>query len=221
MEIIPAINCSDFNCIKQRLSVVKSQMSDVLWLHFDIADGKFTNRITWNNPQELITNYQLLISNTKKIEVHLMVQGPEKYVDKWLEAGAKRIIIHAETINEKKFHLILEKCAEFSAELMLAIKPDTDTEALEPFLNSIFFIQILAVDPGESGQKFQPKVLEKISYLRERYPDISVEVDGGINPKTVQLVRTFGAQIAVSGYYIFSSPNPRVAYLDLLKAAQS
>lgn len=214
MEVIPVINCSDSKCVLERLEKVREFDSD--WVHIDIAGGKFAPVTTWNKPTELnsqLTTYNLQLN----IEVHLMVEKPEEFVDEWLEIGAKRIIIHLEVINTNRLTKILEKCSEHDAELMLAINPETPVEELFPYLDSLLFVQFLAVKPGFSRQKFNNAVIEKIKVLRERVPDIVIEVDGGINPETAKLVKEAGADIVASASYIFNNPDPRKAYQDLVE----
>lgn len=214
MEVIPAINCSDSKCVSERLEKVREFDSE--WVHIDIADGKFAPVTTWNNPEELnsqLTTYNLQLN----IEVHLMVEKPEEFVDEWLKIGAKRIIVHLEAINTNRLAKILEKCAEYDAESMLAINPETLVEEIFPYLDSLLFVQFLAVKPGFSDQKFDKAVLEKIKVLRERVPDIVIEVDGGINPETARMVKEAGADILVSASYIFNNPEPYKAYQDLVE----
>lgn len=211
MQIIPVINCPDFECVKKRLAQVSEIGCD--WVHFDVSDGKFTPDETWNDPRKL--------SLKANLEVHLMAEKPEEIVNEWLRAGAKRIIIHLESFRgcEEKLNSIFEKCAEQSAEAMLAIKPETGVDELVPFLDELLFVQVLAVPPGPSGQKFNDSAVEKIKFLRERAPEISIEVDGGINLETMELVKEAGADIAAAGSFIFENSNPGRAYRQLKAAA--
>mgnify|MGYP001609693918 CR=1 FL=1 len=216
MQTIPVVNCPDFKCVKKRFAEIKSIGSS--WAHIDITDGKFTAVKTWNNPQELITNYQLLISNFK-FEVHLMIENPLASIEDWLKAGAKRIIVHFEAIrgSDNVFNALLDKCSAYDVELMLAINPETPAEDLMPYLDLVLFVQILAVKPGPAGQEFNEKVLEKIEFIRERNPDITIEVDGGINLETARLVKAAGADIVAAATYIFNNSNPQRAYEELLR----
>jgi ribulose-phosphate 3-epimerase len=228
MEVIPAINCANLECVKSKLSVIGYQLSSVSWVHIDIADGKFTPVKTWSNPTEL--NSQLITYNLQlNIEVHLMADNPEQYIEDWLKAGAKRIIVHLESIDvnirmnandtniANRLAKILEKCSEYDAELMLALNPETPVEEIFPYLDSLLFVQFLAVKPGFSGQRFDKRVFEKIEVMRERAPGIEIEVDGGINPETAKLVKEAGAGIIASASYIFDSENPQKAYRDLVE----
>mgnify|MGYP001032092928 CR=1 FL=1 len=218
MEIIPAINCPDFECVKSKLAIISRELPFVSWLQFDVADGKFAPIITWNNPQEFL-NFKSQNPNLKNIniELHLMVEKPEDFIEEWLKVGVRRVIVHLETlsvgvVSEKdlikensRLAKILEKCSEYDVELMLAVNPETPIEEIFPYLDSFLFVQILAVKPGFSGQEFNKEVVEKIKILRERIPDIVIEVDGGINQDTAEIVKEAGADIIVSASYIFNN----------------
>ncbi|PIY59277.1 hypothetical protein COY96_02690 [Candidatus Wolfebacteria bacterium CG_4_10_14_0_8_um_filter_37_11] len=228
MLIIPTINCGDFACVAEKLKKAGEFFSGLPaealtkegWVQIDIADGKFTSHSTWNQPKDL---EKLKIENLKlKInpEVHLMVENPLAVIDDWIKAGAKRIIIHIETLELKS--LKIEKLKNYASdcEIGLAINPETPIEDLIPFLSATIdssksFMQILAVNPGLSGQKFQPQVLDKIKFLKKNFPDVIIEVDGGINLETARLCQEAGADILAVGSYIWESEKPQKAYEDL------
>ncbi len=213
MKIIPAINCSDFDCVKEKLK--KSAEIGVEWVQLDIADGKFAHWKTWNNPEEL---YELRIRNNElgkiNIEIHLMVENPLSVIDEWIKTGARRVIVHVEAIKDKRFKI---EDLKNKIEIGLAINPNTSIENLIPYLSNFKFAQILAVEPGLSAQKFQPQVLEKIKFLKKNYPDVMIEVDGGINLKTAKMCKDAGADILAAGSYIWDSQNPPKAFNKLQK----
>lgn len=208
MNIIPVINCSDFECVKKRLQQIKELKCG--WVHFDISDGKFAPTKTWNNPVEF---FGFPISKNLKLEVHLMVEKPEDYIDKWIAAGASRVFVHQEILFSKIFRENLGEC-----ELGLALKPETPIEDLFPYLDTIRFVLLLAVSPGCSGQKFQRTVLEKIKKLKNYDKTLLIEIDGGINLETAKLVKSAGADIAASASYIFESGNIVKAFRQLKSA---
>lgn len=216
MQIIPGINCSDSKCLREKIKKLEDVPSD--WIHIDIADGKFAPIRTWNKPEELISLRQ-------NIEVHLMVEDPEKEVDKWIKVGAKRIIIHLEVLkkgnSDKILNYILEKCSENDMELGIALNPETSIDELIPYLDVFLFVQILSVKPGFSGQEFNEEVIEKIEFLRERAPDIDIEVDGGVNPEVAKLVINAGANILVSTSYILENKDSVRAFNNLKLAAET
>lgn len=203
MLVIPVINEAEFGEVLKKIKIAERFSP---WIHFDIADGKFTTHKTWNDPKDL----QLTTYNSKlNFEIHLMVENPEAVIKDWVEAGAKRIIIHLEAINIWEFN------SHILCEIGLAINPETPVEDLIPYLKDFKFVQILAVNPGPGGQKFQPAVLEKIKFLKKIYPDVMIEVDGGINPENAKLIKEAGADIAAVGSYIFRNIDPKKAFEQL------
>ena len=203
VKIIPAINCSDFDCVKKKL---KKAAEFAKWVQLDIADGIFTEHATWNNPAELKDLIKI------NLEVHLMVNNPEKVMNEWIKAGVKRIIIHFEAIRGLRSKIYDSK----DCEIGLAINPETPVEDIASYLNEFKFVQILAVPPGKSGQKLDERVLEKIKFLKQNYPDVIIEVDGGINLETAKLCKDAGADIIVVGSYIFDDSDPIAAYRRLM-----
>lgn len=218
MQVIPAINEVKFSEVLKKIGIAATFSS---WIHFDIVDGKFAKNKTWDNPEEFIKflevrppeiNVNIRRSNLPNIEVHLMVVNPEKVINDWIKAGAKRIIVHLEAINIREWEVGLPKF-----EIGLAINPETPVENLTPYLDRIKFVQILAVKPGLAGQQFDKRVLEKIKFLKKNFPDVIIEVDGGINLKTAKLVKEVGTDIIVSASYIFNAPNPQKSFEELQK----
>lgn len=209
MTIIPSINTPDFESAKELIS---KAVEFVDWIHIDVGDGIWTPNTTWASPQEFKSLNSL---KSLKTEVHLMIENPDAAVLPWLEAGAKRIIVHVESVEDPDS--LIEICKTFGGELGLAISPDTDIKELNVYFNKVKFYQILAVTPGLAGQEFNQSVLEKIKFLRKEVPDAIIEVDGGINPETAKLVKKAGANIIVSANYIWNSEEPKVSYQKLLK----
>ncbi len=211
VKVIPAILAKNFLELKMQLEKVVS-FTD--WVHIDIMDGKFVPNTTWNHPEEVnFENFPV------QIEIHLMIQNPDKELHRWLEAGPKRIIFHIEAIeapekSETVFDII-RKCSLATIQIGIALNPKTPLSQIEPFLQVIDLVQIMGVDPGFAGQSFQELVLEKIKALRLKNQEILVSVDGGINQNTAPKVVSAGANILVSHSFIFNSPEPKEAF-DLL-----
>lgn len=211
MLIIPVINCLDKDCVRERLKVIESFGSD--WVKFDISDGRFNPVTTWNAPETIKTDM--------KIEVHLMVEDVVTHLKNWLKVGAVRPIVHIES-SGFDIKAISSLCDEHDAELMLAIKPSTSLENIFPYLNgekaSVKYVQLLAVDPGESGQRFQEHTLEKIKELKQNFPNVIIEIDGGVNDEVAKAVKNAGADIVVASSYIFNSDNPKKTFNELKQA---
>lgn len=210
MKVIPVINCSDIECVRRKIDVAKTFLREGDTLHLDVTDGSFAAYKTWADPVAWIT-----LKSPFVLEVHLMVEQPERYVDNWLTAGARRLIVHAESLNPRSMHEILSTAERYHAEIMLSSKPEFTPEDIAPYLKYFSAFQVLAVAPGPAGQPFLPFVTEKIRFLREEMPDAIIEVDGGMNLETARRVREGGADTIVSSSYIFNAADPKKTYEEL------
>jgi ribulose-phosphate 3-epimerase len=208
MEIIPVINCPDRVCVEKIIASAKTFLHAGNWVHLDVTDGIFSIHPTWHDPAALAG-----MKTPFNFEVHLMVTHPENLVASWLDAGAKRIIVHVETITPASAQTILALCREKGAEAMLASNLETPIEALASYRDLFSGFLVLAVHPGPAGQSFNPLVLEKIKALRQE--GAIMEVDGGMNPLTAKLAKDAGANIIASGAYIFNASDPGKAYEEL------
>jgi len=179
-------------------------------MHLDVSDGTFDASNTWADPMAWVA-----LKSPFALEVHLMVEHPETHADDWLEAGARRLIVHLETLTPQTLHEIISTAARYNAEVMISSKPDSIAEEYAPYLRDHSAFQVLAVPPGPAGQTFLPFVTEKIRMIREALPDAIIEVDGGMNPETVRQVKDAGADTIVSSNYIFNAADPKKAYEEL------
>ena len=193
-EVIPSINAATFAEVKELMARVEPHAS---WCHLDVTDGMFSKHLTWHDPAELP-----LLGTTLNVEVHLMIQEPEKVIDQWLIRPIKRVIVHLEA--SKDIDVIIDRCRKAGIELGLAVRPDTFWGKLIPWVKKINFMQLLAVNPGPSGQQMSEEIMDKIAHLRESCPACIIEVDGGVNPETAKRARKAGANFLVSAGYIFS-----------------
>lgn len=207
--VIPSINRENFADVLRDIHIIEHYAR---WAHLDIQDGQFISRVTWNNPADLLG-----VRVPLKFEVHLMVEFPEAVVAQWLAVGVSRIIAHCEAIRDAV--IFRDVCASHGAEAGIAISPNTPVENIIPYANTFSFITFLSVMPGPSGQGFIPETLDRIAFLRAKFPSVTIEIDGGINPETAVLARRSGANLFVSGGYIFNSPDPASAFQELGRAA--
>jgi len=225
MEIIPVINCTEFDCVRSRLGIAQEILCDPGsssrsgshegWVHIDVADGGFTKGYTtWRNPEDL---KQVRRNPNLKIEVHIMLNEPELALESWLNAGVNRIIIHLETATS--IDTIVNICAEKNVEVWLAVTPITPVEQMFPYVPLVKGCQILAVNPGLPGQAMEPGMLEKIRSLRKAFPLVPIEVDGGINFLTIPQCKEAGATVVVAGSAIFNAENPAAMYHQLKAVA--
>jgi len=127
----------------------------------------------------------------------------------------RRLIVHAESLTPQSMNEILSTAERYHAEIMLSSKPESDVEDIAPYLKHFHSFQVLAVQPGPAGQEFLPFVMEKIRFLREELPDVTIEIDGGMNPERARQVKEVGADTIVSSSYIFNAADPKKAYEEL------
>ena len=205
VEIIPSINVQTFAEVQERIKKIEPYVS---WCHLDVTDGMFSKHGTWNNPVDLA-----LLDTKLNIEVHLMIQDPEKVISQWLVEHVKRVIVHLEASQD--IDSVIERCKQAGIECSIAICPETPWDMLVPWTRKVNFVQILAVNPGPSGQQMGKEIIEKIVHLRESCLSCIIEVDGGINIKTAEQARQAGANVLVSAGYIFSHPDIAVALKEL------
>jgi len=213
MEIIPGINCSDFKCVSGYWH--KAAALGAHAVQIDVADGKFAPVKTWDNPAELA---DLINKNPKmKAEIHLMVENPEEVFEEWVKAGAKKLVIQIES--KGNLESIERIVKTRGGEVIWGIKSGTPIEELYKHIKRErgCSVQFLDVSPGFSDQKFDPKVADRIKFLRTERPDVKIRVDGGMNPETAKLVKDAGADAVISVSYIWESESPQTAYRELLK----
>ncbi|MEK7624472.1 MAG: ribulose-phosphate 3-epimerase [Patescibacteria group bacterium] len=210
MLVITAINEVELGEILKKIEIAQTFSS---WVHLDITDGKFVSNITWNNPEELKKRQASSVKRQVNFEVHLMVESPEDVIKSWILTGVKRIVIQIEAIDSDKARSVLE--AAGNVEIGLAVNPETPIENLFPYLENFKFVLVLGVNPGLAGRQFNEKVLEKIKFLKNYYPNVIIEADGGINLETARLVKEAGADIIVSASHIWGSSNPQKTYNEL------
>ncbi|MEX1014313.1 MAG: hypothetical protein WDZ80_04100 [Candidatus Paceibacterota bacterium] len=214
IEIIPSINCKKEDCVINRFKQINSFKSD--WVHIDIADGDFTDWKTWNNPKFIKEN----INTDSKIEVHLMVEKLDNYINDWIVLGVSRLIVHVESYPD--LESLYNKAIENNVEIMLALKPGTDIRELNKYNKDYYSgVQILSVDPGPSGSGFQEMVLGKVKNLRKIDEDVKIEVDGGVTDKNIKMIKEVGVNYIVSASYIFKGNSPKENYNKLKNATSS
>ncbi|QWC00731.1 ribulose-phosphate 3-epimerase [Mycoplasmatota bacterium] len=201
MICAPSFLSSNFS----KLKVEILSINHAKWLHFDVMDGKFVENKTYNH--EILT--EIGQYSNQIFDCHLMVENPEKDIDNYAKNGADYITFHYEATKDSK--KLISKIQSVNVKAGISIKPATDVEVLDDFLEDIDLILIMSVEPGKGGQKFMENALDKIRYLdhlrKEKGYHFLIEVDGGINFDTAKLVKKAGADIIVVGSYIFNRNN--------------
>lgn len=208
MEISTSIlSVKEENSVKTFYDLESSKTD---YFHIDVMDGKFVKNDTSKIMLEYIENIRQ-ISNLP-IDVHLMVEDVEKYINEYMIFNPSFITIHYEAIkNKNDIYKIISKIKENGIKCGLAIKPNTKIEEIYEYLPYIHLLLIMTVNPGEGGQKLIPETIEKIKMakkiLTEKNIDIYLEADGGINTETVGKIKEAGVDIAVVGSAILNSEN--------------
>lgn len=197
--------------------IKRIEKSGIEMLHFDVMDGIFVNNITYGLP----VLEQVRKATDLTLDVHLMIADPIRYVRRFAECGADYISFHIES--ESDTAETIKAIREAGAKPALAIKPATSAESVFEYLNELDMVLVMTVEPGFGGQSFIPETVEKVRIIREKIKekglDIRVEVDGGINTSTAGTVIEAGADVLVSGSYLFRAENMADAAGKLRQAA--
>lgn len=172
-------------------------VQDADWLHLDIMDGHFVPNISFG-PDVV---HALRPLTDMPFDVHLMLSHPKRYVQKFADAGADILTFHVECEDDIEETLAeIERCGMKPS---LSLKPGTPVEALFPYLDRLYMILVMTVEPGFGGQKFMPEQLEKVRALRARRSELLIEVDGGVNRETAAACRAAGVDVALAGTSVF------------------
>lgn len=215
--ISPSILAADFSCLGEEVRAV----SNADWIHVDIMDGHFVPNLSFGPD---ITKTVDAVTD-QVLDVHLMIEEPEKWVETYAAAGADCIIFHAEAVADVAASLALaEKIRGLGVRAGISVKPDT---AIEPWLDklaSFDLVLVMSVEPGFGGQKFMPEVLDKVRALRSRIDELGldtlIEIDGGIGPETAAESAAAGVDVYVAGSSVFGKEDPAAAVDEIRARAQ-
>ena len=211
IEIVPSILSADFGRLAAEIGEVAS--AGVKMVHLDVMDGHFVENITIGP----VVVAKLRKHSSLVFDSHLMISEPEKYAERFAEAGADHITFHIEAAqNPRK---LIEKLHGLGCSAGICLNPDTPVEAIEKIGPICDMVLVMTVYPGFGAQKFIPQAAKKVIRVRELVgPDVRVEVDGGIDPETAAMVVSYGADTLVAGNAIFGKTD-RIAAIEALRAA--
>lgn len=208
IKIAPSILSADFAKLGMEIAEVEAGGAD--WIHVDVMDGHFVPNITLGAP--IVNSIQHY--TTLPLDVHLMIEQPERYIADFAKAGAKVITVHAEACTH--LHRVVHMIKELGVQAGVAINPGTPTSVLQEVLPDLDLVLIMTVNPGFGGQSFIPRTLHKIRQVRQALNeaslfDVHIEVDGGVTVDTAPQVVEAGADVLVAGSAVFGQSNRALA----------
>ena len=214
IQISPSILSADFSQLGYEIKRLEDGGADMI--HVDVMDGHFVPNLTIGPPVIKALREQCSL----KFDVHLMISPVHKYIEAYADAGADIITIHPEATDNLKESI--KKIKSLNKKVGVSLNPESKVDLIKDLLDEIDLVLIMSVNPGFGGQKFMPKVLEKIKELKkiqtEENISFDIEIDGGINFDNCQLAIEAGANILVSGTTIFKSNNGDIKKnINLLK----
>lgn len=210
--VLPSLLLCDFGDLKGELEHLTAAGAKAL--HLDVMDGNFVPNLTYGMPiVEGLRRHSGL-----PLDVHLMIRDPLAYARPMVDAGADLLTFHAEAVDDAAE--VAGKIRDLGVGVGVALNPATPLSAIEPSLPLVDLVLVMSVDAGFGGQAFNPVALEKMSQLRSRFPELLLEIDGGIGDQTIGPARQAGADLFVVGSAIFRQADYGEAFTTLGRAIE-
>ena len=194
-------------------NIKRLEKSSAQFVHYDIMDGKFVERKTYDHNLVKFVN-----DNTNLMaDVHLMIENPDKVVDDYIQAGADILTIHYESLPMDRLVKTLKYIKSKTVLAGIAINPETPVYKIKDLIRDelVDVVCVMGVKPGAGGQEFIPGSAEKVAEVREMSNSVYIAIDGGVNAKTAKILRKLGVDILVSGSYLFNAKDIRKAVKSL------
>lgn len=207
MLISPSILASDFSHLADEVISIEKAGADLV--HIDVMDGMFVPNITLGAPVIKCLKGKTALP----FDVHLMIEEPKRYIGDFASAGADIITFHIEATDDVRG--TIEEIKKHGIKAAISLKPKTPAEAVFPYLDELYMVLVMTVEPGFGGQSFMPDMMPKVRAIREeavrRGLDMRIQVDGGIDDKTVSQATENGADVLVAGSYVFRAQDRKDA----------
>ena len=208
--VSPSILSADFANLERDIKLVEDNGAD--WIHVDVMDGHFVPNITIGIP----VVKALKRFAKKPLDVHLMIENPEKYIESFAKAGADIITFHYEAVNPENIENICNQIKSLGCKAGISIKPKTNQNDLIPYLQFVDMVLVMTVEPGFGGQEFMHYCAQKIPAIKQNgKKDLIIQVDGGINNITSKICVSLGATSLVAGSYIYNNKDIKQAIESL------
>ena len=211
--IAPSLLASNFLRLEEECKMINQ--SEAEWFHLDVMDGRFVPNISFGLP----VIEQIRTATTKVLDVHLMIEEPEKYAEAFAKAGANILTVHIEAC--RNLHRNIQQIKALGMKAGVAVNPHTPIHLLVDIIEDIDLVNLMSVNPGFGGQKFIPYTLVKIQQLKalikERGVNVEIEIDGGVTLDNAKSIIDAGASVLVAGNTVFKSVNPMETIAALRK----
>uniref|UniRef100_D3TNS0 Ribulose-phosphate 3-epimerase n=1 Tax=Glossina morsitans morsitans TaxID=37546 RepID=D3TNS0_GLOMM len=184
------------------------------YLHLDVMDGHFVPNLTFGH--SLVKCLRRKIKDTP-FETHMMVTNPQQWIQNMADAGVNLYTFHVEPVCQSDIPEICRLIQEAGMKVGLAVKPGTRVETVQQYIDLADVVLVMTVEPGFGGQAFMRDMMPKVQWLREHYPNLNIEVDGGVGPETIEYCAKAGANMIVSGTALIEANNQKEV-INLLRS---